>query len=234
MSRQGGNQSGSAQPAEQSGPRATPEIACSDRLAGYGRRKQAVCYDTFDGGGRGPDLVVIPVGGAVTKPFAVGRTEISNADYAAFCSRTGHCKPTEGQSEYPATNMSLEDARAYVAWLSKVTGAQYRIPTDGEWTYAVTAQGGNPDLSSVNCLVEIGGKKMRGDAPEPVQSGSANGWGLYNSLGNVQEWVVSGAGALARGGSFSDNLSSCTPDFKRSHGDAGDAITGLRVVREIP
>jgi len=227
-------QSGSAQPAEQSGSRGTPDIACSDRLAGYGRRKQAVCYDTFDGGGRGPDLVVIPAGGAVAKPFGLGRTEISNADYATFCTRTGHCKPTEGRGEYPATNMSLDDARAYVAWLSKVTGAQYRMPTDGEWSYAVTAQGGNPDLSSVNCLVEIGGKKMRVDGPEPVQSGSVQGWGLYNSLGNVQEWVVAGAGALARGGSFSDNLSSCTPDFKRSHGEAGDAITGLRVVREIP
>jgi len=229
MSRQG-------QPAaDQAGTaRLPPDIACSDRLAGYGRRKQAVCYDTFDGGGRGPDLVVIPAGGAVTKAFALGRTEVSNADYSAYCTRTGHCKPPEGQSEYPATNISIDDARAYVTWLSKVTGAQYRIPNDGEWTYAVTAQGGNPDLSSVNCLVEIGGKKMRGDAPEPVQSGTSNTWGLYNTLGNVQEWVLSGTSTLVRGGAFSDSLSSCTPDFKRAHLDAGDAITGLRVVREIP
>lgn len=227
-------QAGAAQASgEQSGPRLTPEIACSDRLAGYGRRKQAVCYDTFDGGGRGPDLVVIPAGGAIAKPFAFGRTEVSNADYASFCLRTSRCKAVQDQGEYPATNISLDDARAYVTWLSKVTGAQYRIPTDSEWTYAVTAQGGNPDLSSVNCLVEIGGKKLRGDAPEPVQSGSANSWGLYNTLGNVQEWVVSGSSASARGGAFSDSLSSCTPDFKRSHADAGDAITGLRVVREI-
>ena len=191
-------------------------------------------FGSAGSGGRGPDLVVIPAGGAVTKPFALGRTEISNADYSAFCTRTSHCKPAEGQGEYPATNMSLGDAHAYVAWLTKVTGAQYRIPTDGEWTYAVTAQGGSPDLGSVNCLVEIAGKKIRGDAPEPVLSGSANSWGLYNALGNVQEWVVSGASASARGGSYSDSLSSCTPDFKRSHADAGDAITGLRVVREIP
>ncbi len=224
---------GSSEPAAGTA-RLPPEIPCADRLAGYGKRKQAVCYDTFDGGGRGPDLVVIPAGAGVAKPFALGRTEISNADYAAYCSRTGRCTAPAGDGDYPATGISIEDARAYVTWLSQVTGAPYRLPTDSEWTYAVTAQGGNLDLSSVNCLVEIGGKKVRGLAAEPVQSGSSNGWGLYNALGNVQEWVLSGSSALVRGGAYSDNLSSCTLDSKRPHGDAGDAITGLRVVRDLP
>jgi len=230
-------------PTEQAGagPRLTPEIACSDRLAGYGKRKQAVCYDTFDGGGRGPDLVVIPAGGAVAKPFALGRTEVSNADYATYCSRTGHCAPPSGQADYPVTGVSIEDARAYVTWLSQVTGSLYRLPTDSEWTYAVTAQGGNDkslagagDVNSVNCLVEIGGKKVRGIELEPVLSGSPNGWGLFNTLGNAQEWVISGSSALVQGGAFNDNMSSCTPDSKHPHANAGDGETGLRVLREFP
>ena len=203
-------------------------------MAGYGKRKQAVCYDTFEGGGRGPDLVVIPAGGASAKPFAFGRTEVSNADYAAFCARTGKCKTPLGDAAYPVTGVSVEDARAYATWLSQVTGAPYRLPTDSEWTYAVAAQGGNTDASSVNCLVEIGGKKVRGMALEPVQSGSSNGWGLYNALGNAQEWVISGGSVLVQGGAFSDNMSSCTLDSKRPHADAGDAVTGIRVVRELP
>ena len=215
-------------------PRVPSEIPCADRLAGYGKRKQAVCYDTFDGGGRGPDLVVIPAGGAVAKPLAIGRTEVSNADYAVYCSRTGHCTAPAGAPDYPATGISIEDARGYVAWLSQVTGAAYRLPTDGEWTYAVTAQGGGTDVNSVNCVVEIGGKKVRGVELEPVQSGSPNGWGLYNTLGNAQEWVVSGGAVLAQGGAFSDNMSSCTPDSKRPHANAGDPVTGLRVIRELP
>jgi serine/threonine protein kinase len=215
-------------------PRIPSENPCTERLAGYGKRKQAVCYDNFDGGGRGPDLVVVPAGAGVAKPFAVGRLEISNADYATYCSRTSKCKATTGQDEYPATDISLADARGYVAWLSQVTGAHYRIPTDAEWSYAVTAQGGNPDLSSINCTVEIGGKKVRGVALEPVQSGSSNGWGLYNSLGNAQEWVLAGDSGLVRGGAYSDNVSSCTLDAKRQHADSGDNVTGLRVVRELP
>jgi formylglycine-generating enzyme required for sulfatase activity len=121
-----------------------------------------------------------------------------------------------------------------VTWLSQVTGVAYRIPTDVEWTYAVTAQGGNTDVNSVNCLVEIGGKKVRGIELEPAQSGSPNGWGLYNALGNAQEWVVSGGSVWVQGGAFSDNMSSCTPDSKHSHPDGGDAVTGLRVLRELP
>lgn len=222
----GGEQAGTA--------RLPPDILCSDRLAGYGKRKQAVCYDTFDGGGRGPDLVVVPAGAGFAKAFAVGRLEISNADYATFCSRTGKCAVPSGAGEYPITGLSIEDARAYVTWLSQVTGAPYRLPTDAEWSYAVTAQGGSTDVSSVNCTVEIGGKKVRGVALEPVQSGSANSWGLYNALGNAQEWVVSGSSTLVRGGAFSDNMSSCTPDSKRPHAEAGDPITGLRVVRDLP
>ena len=214
--------------------RAAPDIECSDRLAGYGRRKQAVCYDTFSGGGRGPDLVVIPAGNGIPKAFALGRTEVSNADYALFCSRSGHCAPPTGQSDYPVINVSLNDAKAYVTWLSQVTGVTYRLPTDTEWTYAATAQGGNIDSSSINCLVEIGGKKIRGEALEPALSGSPNGWGLFNTLGNAQEWVLTGADSLVRGGAFSDNMSSCTPDSKRSHPDGGDPVTGLRVAREIP
>jgi formylglycine-generating enzyme required for sulfatase activity len=222
-------------PADQAGTaRLPPDIPCSDRLAGYGKRRQAVCYDTFDGGGRGPDLVVIPAGGALAKPVAFGRTEISNADYATYCSRTGKCTPPTAEGEYPATNLSIDDARAYVNWLSQVTGAVYRLPTDAEWTYAVTAQGGKTDVSSVNCLVEIGGKKVRGVALEPVQSGSSNGWGLYNALGNAQEFVLAGNTVVARGGAFSDNMSSCTPDSQRPHGSAGDPVTGVRVVRELP
>ncbi|HEY0342473.1 MAG TPA: SUMF1/EgtB/PvdO family nonheme iron enzyme, partial [Steroidobacteraceae bacterium] len=223
------------QPGDQAGTARVPaEVPCADRLAGYGKRKQAVCYDTFDGGGRGPDLVVIPAGGGIAKPLAVGRTEVSNADYAAYCSRTDRCTAPTSAPEYPATGISIEDARGYVAWLSQVTGAVYRLPTDGEWTYAVTAQGGSTDVNSVNCLVEIGGKKVRGVALEPVQSGSPNGWGLYNTLGNAQEWVVSGGAVLAQGGAFSDNMSSCTPDSKRPHANAGDSVTGLRVIRELP
>ncbi len=214
-------------------PRLPPDIACSAKLAGYGRRRQAICYDTFDGGGRGPDLVVIPAGGSSAKPFAFGRTELSNADFALYCTRTGACEPPTGEADYPVTGITLEDAQNYLAWVSSVSGAVYRLPTSDEWTYAVNAGGAKAAQSSINCLVEIGGKKVRGIALEPVQSGSANRWGLYNYLGNAQEWVVGDSFIAARGGAFSDNVSTCTPESSRVHSGSADPVTGLRVLREI-
>src|SRR5690606_23180880 len=106
-------------------------------------------------------------------------------------------------------------------------------PTDAEWSYAVNAQGRGADVSSINCSVEIGGKKVRGVALEPVQSGKANDWGLYNYLGNAQELVVGDSFIAARGGAYSDSMSACAPDSSRPHSGAADAVTGLRVVREI-
>lgn len=220
--------------AEVAVPRMQPDIACSAQLAGYGRRRQAVCYDTLDGGGRGPDLVVIPAGEGNAKVFALGRTEVSVADYSLYCQRSGACKALdEAAADRPVTSISLEDAQNYVAWLSSMSGAVYRLPTDDEWTYAVNAQGGGADVSSINCSVEIGGKKVRGVALEPVQSGKANGWGLYNYLGNAQELVVGSNFIAARGGAYSDNMSACAPQTSRPHTGSADPVTGLRLVREI-
>ncbi len=213
--------------------RLAPDIPCSAKLAGYGRRRQAICYDTFDGGGRGPDLVVIPAGGSSAAPFAFGRTEVSNADYSLYCTRTGKCKAPTDAADHPVTGISLEDAQNYLAWISSVSGAVYRLPTSDEWTHAVHAGGANADRSSINCSVEIGGKKVRGLALEPVQSGTANQWGLFNYLGNAQEWVVGDSFIAARGGAYSDNVSTCTPELTRVHPGSADPVTGLRVLREI-
>ena len=214
-------------------PAVPPEIPCAAKLAGYGKRHQAICYDTFAGAGRGPDLVVVPAGAAISHAFAIGRTEVSNADYAIYCARTSKCAPPQGAADLPVTGISLADAQKYLAWLSQVTGASYRLPTDAEWTYAAKAQGASTETGSPNCVIEISGKKVRGVALESVQSGSPNSWGLYNYLGNAQEWVVSGSAVAARGGAYTDNVSQCVAEASRPQSGSADEVTGLRAVREI-
>jgi serine/threonine protein kinase/uncharacterized protein YciI len=209
-----------------------PSGACGTQLAGYGRRKQGICFDALASGGRGPDLVVIPAppGGAA---FAIGRTEVSNADYALYCSHAGHCGPASGASSNPVTAISIADAQHYLEWLSRQTGATYRLPTDAEWTHAANAQGGSADRSSVNCVIEIDGKRIRGFALDTVLSGGPNNWGLYNYAGNAQEWVRTGASIAARGGAYTDNVSDCTAAMSRPHSGNADAVTGFRVLREL-
>jgi len=57
--------------------------------------------------------------------FAIGRREVTRAEYAAF---TG--EPFEGEPDAPATGVDLDDARAYAAWKG------LRLPTEDEWQLA--------------------------------------------------------------------------------------------------
>jgi hypothetical protein len=74
----------------------------------------------------------------------------------------------------------------------------------------------------------------RGGAPWPASSGQPNGFGVVNMLGNVQEWAIDGDGLVVAGGTYADPLTRCVAEFAKPHDGAADALTGLRLVREIP
>lgn len=131
-----------------------------------------------------PDMVVIPAGRFVmgspineagrfrqegpqrevriAQPFALGRTEITRAQWARFVEDSGHrvvpgCFVWNGRmiapdpaanwrqpgfsqhDDHPAVCISQDDAQAYVAWLSRRTGKTYRLPAEEEWEYAARA-----------------------------------------------------------------------------------------------
>ncbi len=100
----------------------------------------------------------------IGKPFAVGKYEVTNKEFAAFVAATGYKAPDACQvwggvdvvkgktwqdPDYgrpPAENepvvcVTWLDAKAYVKWLSESTGKKYRLLTEAEWEYA--AKGGS-------------------------------------------------------------------------------------------
>lgn len=210
---------------------APPPTGCTASLAGYGTRSRGICFDSMSDGGRGPDLVVVPAGAGSPRPFAIGRYEVSAAEFGAFCKQSGKCSGG-ADADLPMTGIAVSDAQQYVEWLSNATGMTYRLPTDAEWTYAAGAPGGSAERD-FNCVVEINGQKIRGFSLGSVRAGRPNGWGLYNLAGNAQEWVKSADGWNARGGAFSDPISQCGPALTRSVSGTADPATGFRVVREI-
>lgn len=97
------------------------------------------------------------------RPFAIGRFEVSVAEYMA-CVKDGGCRPPEwleagnqhnvetGASPYyksygaavtgerqPVVGVSHDDAIAFASWLSRTTGSAYRLPSEAEWEYAARA-----------------------------------------------------------------------------------------------
>ena len=202
---------------------------CTASLAGLGQNPRASCRDGLNGGGRGPELVVIAPGNGLGM-FAIMRNETSVAEYAAYCAANNCAAPAGATPEVPITTVPVTAADKYAAWLSAATGAKYRLPTEAEWRRAAGTQ---PDPKA-NCLVTINGQAVRGTALRPADQGDLNGQGLRHVFGNAQEWVrADGGGLKAMGGAIGDPFETCTPDLARVHNGAPDGKTGFRLVREM-
>ena len=132
-----------------------------------------------------PEMVAMPGGG-----LALGRYEVTVGEYRAFASATGgggdSClsggswrDPGFAQTDrHPVACVSWDDAQEYVSWLSRTTGATYRLPTEEEWERAAAG-------SQRGCDNERTGN--RGTCP--VGSHGPNAAGLSDMVGNLWEWT---------------------------------------------
>ncbi|MSO97590.1 MAG: formylglycine-generating enzyme family protein [Rhodospirillaceae bacterium] len=133
-----------------------------------------------------------------SKPFAIGIHEITFDQWDA-CVADGGCghKPGDngfGRANRPVINVSWQDARLYTAWLSKKMGKKYRLPTEAEWEYVARAGtttnypwGDEAGADQANCSKCGPGAGESG--PKPVGSFKANSFGLFDTSGNVAEWI---------------------------------------------
>jgi formylglycine-generating enzyme required for sulfatase activity len=132
----------------------------------------------------------------IAKPFAVGRTEVTFAQWDA-CVAAGACRnvgdSTWGRGERPVINVGWRDAQQYVEWLAKMTGKPYRLPSEAEWEYAARA-GTTTRFSFGDAAAELGRYawyfKNSDRKSQAVGTKAPNAFGLYDMHGNVYEWVA--------------------------------------------
>jgi formylglycine-generating enzyme required for sulfatase activity len=135
----------------------------------------------------------------IASQFAVGRYELRFDEWDA-CIADGGCngyKPPDqgwGREDRPAINVSWVDAHAYVSWLAKKTGKPYRLLTEAEYEYATragtqTAYPWGDAIRKDNANCAGCGSQWNGKETAPVGSFAANGFGLYDMVGNVWEWT---------------------------------------------
>ena len=164
-----------------------------------------------------PDMVKIPAGSFIMgsnhgspdqKPphkitfnqdFAIGKYEVTFAQYDAYARSTGQGLPDDngwGRGNRPVINVSMYDAKTYAQWLSKKTGRKFRLPTEAEWEYV--ARTGIKGQLGFNDIVGLGDANCDGcryfwESAQTVEVGSydPNKYGIYDIFGNVWEWTCS-------------------------------------------
>jgi formylglycine-generating enzyme required for sulfatase activity len=134
----------------------------------------------------------------IAAPFWVGRYEVTFAEWDA-CVAAGGCsiKPNDegwGRANRPVIHVSWKDAKEYVGWLSQETGKTYRLLSEAEWEYSARARSTTAfwwgkDVGKGNANCDGCGSEWDGKKTGPVGSFKANDFGLYDTAGNVWEWV---------------------------------------------
>ena len=167
----------------------------------------------------------LPVLGAKGKNVSIGRTPVTEAEWAKF---TG--KPVAPEkARLPVTNISVKDAERYCAWLAKNDPAHaYRLPTEAEWELAA---GHMPKDADFNC--------GEGDTIKPVDAyaNTKGACGGYDFWGNCWEMTSTkrGEGNVAvKGGAFDSKRTECRTEARSESrkSDVGHPNVTIRVVRE--
>ena len=160
-------------------------------------------------------------------PFSLSKTEVTVAQYRAYCSFTNKPMPAAPSSgwveENPITNISWEEAKNYCEWVGG------RLPTEAEWEYAAKEAGQGKTYSGSNEPGRVGWfKDNSGNKPSAVGRKQPNALGLYDMSGNVSEWCsdwfgskyyagsapvnpkgpASGREKVVRGGAFNSSIAS--------------------------
>ncbi|MFI5007023.1 MAG: formylglycine-generating enzyme family protein [Solirubrobacterales bacterium] len=202
-----------------------------------------------------------PVHDVEVGPFRIGRTPVTNLEYARFLARGRVPEPPWWTDhdywalDQPVVGVTWFDAMSYAGWLSEVASGVWRLPTEAEWELA--ARGGLEGAAT-----SWGDALPPGEVPEgplsgpwPVGRGTPNGFGLCDTGTIVHEWCLDwyqpdsyatsgrrdprgpgeGERRASRGGSWRHRVRWSPPAARSSLPPSFRyADYGFRIVQEIP
>ena len=128
-------------------------------------------------------------------PFYLGCYPVTNAEYERFLQENLDVEQPGwwadrrfNQKRQPVVGVSWSEAKRFCEW------AGGRLPSEAEWEYACRAGtttdywwGDDPGLNRANFVDS--GCHWSGKQTSPVGSFEPNPFGVYDTVGNVWEWV---------------------------------------------
>jgi formylglycine-generating enzyme required for sulfatase activity len=145
----------------------------------------------------------------IPRDFAVSRFEITRDEFSAFVKATGHTPPAtctingklskthnwlkpgfEQGGRHAVVCITLEDARAYVAWLSTKSKKSYRLLSEAEWEYV--ARAGSTSAFYHGDKMTSAQANFGRSRDGTIQGGfvGSNRFGLFDTFGNAWEMVA--------------------------------------------
>ncbi|MBD2116517.1 MULTISPECIES: SUMF1/EgtB/PvdO family nonheme iron enzyme [Microcystis] len=146
-------------------------------------------------------------------PFFMGKYPITQAQWKAIASRTdlkvkqdldlnpAYFKDRPDSDRRPVEQVNWYDAVEFCARLSKLTGGEYRLPSEAEWEYACRAGTTTPFYFGETITGELANYRASNTYAEepkgeyrkettPVGQFPPNAFGLYDMHGNIWEWCA--------------------------------------------
>lgn len=141
---------------------------------------------------------------------------------------------------HPVSQVSWNDAMAFCRWLGEQESATYRLPTLAEARWAMLAGAATPYYfgdEPARLIDHAWLDRNSNRRARAIGLNKPNAWGLYDTLGNLTEWVADWGQRDPQvyksvfGGSYYDNEATLLTQTPR-HIDRGMSFVGFRVVRE--
>lgn len=198
--------------AERVGGKLTSQNVSNGSSSSYSQNGGGGQVETFNV--NGVTFEMVRVDGGVMSPFYIGKTEVTQRLWYAVMGTNpskfiGDNNPVEMVSWY--------DCQEFVERLSRLTGRNFRLPTEKEWEYA--ARGGSKsrgyEYSGSNDIYRVAWYTENSNSKtHPVAQKLDNELGIYDMSGNVWEWCsdyYNGDSSVRvnRGGSWSSTAAYC-------------------------
>ena len=131
-----------------------------------------------------------PVHSVTLDSYYIGKTEVTQALWKAVMGSN----PSKFKGDdLPVECVSWEDCQTFIEKLNALTGRSFRLPTEAEWEFACRGgknsrgykYSGSDDINRVAWYSDNSGSRTH-----IVATKTANELGVYDMIGNVDEWCA--------------------------------------------